>query len=339
MLLPSNSVGKMDLAEIARKTTELMRVVNKEEVMPETVALLADSTLGDEERAAAYATAYGNARTHLTEELSKLVPGSTVFDKEAFKAAENVNSEDIPGYTEAMKGQIVENRVRDAFGDATWVIDPVSGSGNFKNQGKEGQHVDQFGTAIALVVKGEDGKPKTVFSAIYNPVRDQMLVAHDGAPVTLNGVELTRDNDKAFSDQVVIVGQSPVDGLSKDDAAEAVRSQGAKIDSILSSAEEYLLLCNGMNDARTERTVTPHCHVPGVYLAQRLGMVVAMADGTPFDPCRPGTGLVVAQSEEDWRRVFELTSGYQPAPELQLPQTAEVRTQVHAKPGHSMDMK
>jgi fructose-1,6-bisphosphatase/inositol monophosphatase family enzyme len=114
------------------------------------------------------------SETYLTDVFTKMTPGCVVLGEEAY--AEN---------HDVMK--------RAAQADNVWIVDPVDGTGNFKD-GK-----DEFCLLLAHVNRGVlDG------AWIYAPKLNKFVAWSVGEAVTINGKAVSLDKKEKLLDQMVI---------------------------------------------------------------------------------------------------------------------------------------
>lgn len=136
----------------------------------------------------------------------------TAADKEAEAAAKRAILTRVPnsrilGEEDGWSGE----------GDATWIIDPIDGTSNFASG------LPIFSVSIAAYHAGE-----AVCGVIYDPVRDEMFMAADGA-LTLNGAPLSPVTRGTVDQEVELLTNAPYEGDPMDD--ESLRYFGRLVGS------------------------------------------------------------------------------------------------------------
>ncbi|MEU4569766.1 inositol monophosphatase family protein [Micromonospora sp. NPDC023956] len=190
----------------------------------------------------------------LTEELVRLLPGSTAVGEEAVARD--------PAVLAALGGPA-----------PVWIIDPVDGTAGFVAGGT------RFSTMVALSVAG-----RTVASWVYAPVSGTMATASagsaggawlDGRPVTVPagagwpGLRVVNTDPRYHT---------PVDQLVVDRLA----GLGATVVPCDGIGHSYLDLVTGRADALAVSWEKPWDHAAGLFLYERAGGCAGAADGTPY---------------------------------------------------------
>jgi myo-inositol-1(or 4)-monophosphatase len=90
-----------------------------------------------------------------------------------------------------------------------WVIDPLDGTTNFAHG------VPHFAVSVAAVQLPDADANASAFDArtarpvagaVYDPMRDELFVAHDGAPTTLNGRPLSVSTETSLGSSLLASG-------------------------------------------------------------------------------------------------------------------------------------
>jgi myo-inositol-1(or 4)-monophosphatase len=112
---------------------------------------------------------YGRPKTIRHKAVIDLV---TEFDEEAERTIMRILRAAFPGY-----GILTEESGQHlGDGSARWIIDPLDGTTNFAH------NLPHFAVSIGLEREGE-----MVVGVVYDPVLDELFVAEQGGPATLNG--------------------------------------------------------------------------------------------------------------------------------------------------------
>jgi fructose-1,6-bisphosphatase/inositol monophosphatase family enzyme len=192
------------------------------------------------------------AEEHLTESLTKLLPGSVVVGEEAVHAD--------PGILSALSGDA-----------PVWIVDPVDGTRQFVH-GDPG-----FATLVALAHRGT-----LLASWTYAPALGQMAVAVRGGGATLNGEVLhcgSQDPDAVLE---IATSHPDFTSLEEDAAFARLVVSGVAPRPCGSAGLEYLHVAQGTLGAVAFGWENPWDHAAGLLLVAEAGGASGTAAGEPF---------------------------------------------------------
>jgi fructose-1,6-bisphosphatase/inositol monophosphatase family enzyme len=209
----------------------------------------------------------------LTEQLTLLLPGSTVVGEEAVHADATVLR-------------------RLASDNPVWLVDPVDGTANFA-AGRE-----PFALIVALVTSGT-----TTHGWIYLPMEDRMLTSRRGAGVRLDGGGPLAREDRADG----IRGIVPLHALPTGDAAE-IRDRSkdgaaSLVPTMGCAGAEYPAVLDGRVDFVLFTASMPWDHAAGALALSEAGGLAAYLDGRPYTPLDESRrALLIAGTPQVWDR-------------------------------------
>jgi fructose-1,6-bisphosphatase/inositol monophosphatase family enzyme len=253
--------------------TRLIRTVVAEEVVPRFEKLahgdIREKAPGD------YVTiADIETERRLTEELTRLLPGSVVIGEEAAAA------------DPAILGLLAHDA-------PVWVIDPVDGTWNFS----EGRR--HFGTMVALV------RAERIEAAwIHDPLGGDTAVAEAGAGAWIGERRLHVSKPKPPEELrgALLAGYFGDKKLGA--RIQGRRTQVGAVKSLRSAAHEYLRLARGEIHYALFTKLMPWDHAAGVLIHREAGGHSAYLDGTPYRPSQiTAKGLLLAPDPGIWRRL------------------------------------
>ncbi|MFJ6843554.1 inositol monophosphatase family protein [Streptomyces griseoluteus] len=192
------------------------------------------------------------AERRLTEELSRLLPGSVVVGEEAVHAN--------PATYEAIRGDA-----------PVWIIDPVDGTRQFVH-GNDG-----FCTLVALAHRGT-----VLASWTYAPVRDQFATAVRGKGAYLDGERLFAGPPGPGRDLKVAVSHPDYTTEDQKRALRALWTEGVAPRSCGSAGLEYLAIARGETDAVAFSWEAAWDHAAGLLLVEEAGGAHLTLTGEPF---------------------------------------------------------
>ena len=173
---------------------------------------------------------------YLGEELTRLLPGSSVFGEE---------------------------KENSALGDEpTWVVDPIDGTLNYMHG------LGHSAISVALAINKE-----LQFAAIYHPYRDEMFTAQVGQGARNNG-EIIRCSETPFERALVFYGTSPYDQSlvhATFSAAESLMLQTADLRRMGSAALDLAYIACGRADVFFEFSLSPWDYAAGALLVNEAG--------------------------------------------------------------------
>ena len=165
----------------------------------------------------------------------------------------------------------------------TWVIDPIDGTSNFI------RGMPVYCVLVALVYEG-----KTVLGFTFDPERNELFIAREGAGATLNGVPLRSSKARPLQESVIAVGatmkpgQEPYFLLGK-----KLLTAGIDYRRLASAGIGLAWTAAGRLDGFFEGKVNCWDVLPGILLNQELGNRSLAVDE---DFCEKGGAMLVANS-------------------------------------------
>lgn len=205
---------------------------------------------------------------YLTEELSRLIPGSMVVGEEAVSA----------------DSSILERMAH----ETCWLIDPLDGTSNFANGRKP------FAVMVALLDHGEARG-----GWILDPITKRLCRArlHQGA--WINDARIyARPSGQEPPVAALATGFLPkemradIETRSQDTLAHAAIPRCA--------GEQYPRLVTGENDLALFWRTLPWDHAPGALFLKEAGGHIARFDGSDYKPAQTGQSLLAAASPALW---------------------------------------
>lgn len=221
-----------------------------------------------------------NAEAHLTEVLSRLLPGSVVVGEEAVHAD--------PVTYEAIRGEA-----------PVWIVDPVDGTRQFVH-GDPG-----FCTMVALAQGGVVRASWT-----YAPALDRLATAVRGKGAFLDGERLRAGSPTAGGDLEVATSHPDYTTDEQKRGLLGLWTDGVRPRPCGSAGLEYLHIAQGLLDATAFSWEAAWDHAAGLLLVEEAGGAHLTLRGEPFR-ITGGNALpfTAARDEATARRVVELLSG------------------------------
>ncbi|MDQ0810138.1 fructose-1,6-bisphosphatase/inositol monophosphatase family enzyme [Streptomyces sp. B3I7] len=221
-----------------------------------------------------------NAEAHLTEELARLLPGSTVVGEEAVHAD--------PRVYEAIRGEA-----------PVWIVDPVDGTRQFVH-GDTG-----FCTLVALARGGD-----LLASWTYAPAREQFATAIRGRGAFLDGSPLRSGSPRPDHGLEVATSHPDYTTDAQKQALLALRTPGVRPRPCGSAGLEYLAVARGELDATAFTWEAAWDHAAGLLLVEEAGGTHLTSDGVPFRITGGNTlPFTTARDGATAHRVVELLRG------------------------------
>ncbi|MDY0874237.1 inositol monophosphatase family protein [Dongia rigui] len=267
--------ARIDLAKVA----DLVREVAAIEILPRFRNLQEGDTR--QKSPGDFVTiADESAELALTPRLLDLLPGSVVVGEEA--TAKN------PAVMDALAGQA-----------PVWLVDPIDGTGNFAG-GDEG-----FVSMLALV-QADD----ILASWIYRPVTGEMVVAEQGAGVTIDGRKAPPFVPTSAPKGVLAYGKRGAPGIAEQ--VDKRRDRLSQLKSARAAGIDYVRMAKGEIDFTFFSGIMPWDHAPGAMIIRELGGHIAYIRGD--ETYRPShalsaAGILSATSHATWRNVHETLFG------------------------------
>lgn len=193
-------------------------------------------------------------------------------------------------------------RLLDGLGEgAVWLVDPLDGTANFA-AGR-----GPFAVMVALLVAGG------IRGAwILDPLGGHLREAAPGAGAFLDGRRVRVADTADPSDGP----RRPAGALSTRFMPPEVRARveagiggpgdgalGPVRAGLMCAGAEYPSLAEGGTDFGVFWRALPWDHAPGALYLREAGGVVERWDGDPYEPARPGEGLIAARSPATAREV------------------------------------
>ena len=206
--------------------------------------------------------------------LSRLFPGCAVVGEEA-----------------ATRDPALLDQIRDA--PLCFVVDPIDGTYNFASG------LPLFGVMVAAVERG-----RTVAAIIHDPIGDDTAMALAGGGAWMEAA----DGGRAA---LQVSAAAPVGAMAGTVSwrymAEPQRGRvcarlpllGAAWD-YRCAAHQYRLMAAGHCHFAVYNKLLPWDHAAGVLLHREAGGYSARLDGSPYDPCDTGGGLICAPDRASW---------------------------------------
>ncbi len=214
------------------------------------------------------------AERRLTEELTRLLPGSVAIGEEAAAA------------DPAILGLLAQPA-------PVWIIDPVDGTMNFS----EGRR--HFGTMVALV-RGE----RIEAAWIHDPLGGETAVAEAGAGAWIGDrrLQVARAERPEDLRGALLAGQFGDRELGA--RIQSRRHKVGAVKSLRSAAHEYLRLARGEIHYALFTKLMPWDHAAGVLIHREAGGYSSYLDGAPYRPSAiTKTALLLAPDLGCWRRL------------------------------------
>ena len=218
------------------------------------------------------------AEEDLTRIFKDLIPGSQVVGEEA------VSKGDIDmGLLKSEEGVI-------------WVIDPVDGTNNFAS-GNE-----RFGTIVTLVKGGQ-----SIQGWILDIPQDRIGITEQGSGVEVNGIKATFPKmSEPLNDTRGFISRKFLPKKLRDDLKDVLDSEFGNIETYLCCAHEYLDILAGESYFSLYSRIRPWDHLTGAMMMREAGGYVCKWDKSAYGPGDEIGGLICAEDEETWDRIFDL---------------------------------
>ena len=216
-----------------------------------------------------------DVEAHLQRVIPDLYPGSIVIGEEGVS-----------------NGSASLDVLRSEAG-MVWIADPVDGTFNFVNHGRE------FGVMLACIVGGV-----TQYAWIYDVLGDEMTVAERGSGTFANQERLNVNEKADYRD---FTGH-----VSPRFFPEKYREHVNGVRTVFTSctsmccAHEYLRIAKGHAQFSIYSRLKPWDHIPGALIVREAGGYVAQWDGREYLPKSVNVGLIAAASEANWEDVRRL---------------------------------
>ena len=205
----------------------------------------------------------------LTEQLTALLPGSTVVGEEAVAADETLLD-------------------RLAGTSPVWVIDPVDGTSNFA------EGIARFAVIVALVADGE-----TLAGWIHDPCDQRMAWAVAGQGAYMGNRRLKVADPVPPSRMTASLSSRFSRPEIRDALARNWKRLG-EVSGLSSAGQEYLRLVEGGAHAALYHRLMPWDHAAGVLIHHESGGYAARLDGSDYRPTLRGGGLILTPDQASW---------------------------------------
>jgi myo-inositol-1(or 4)-monophosphatase len=171
-----------------------------------------------------------------------------------------------------------EGRAGEGGSKRLWIVDPLDGTTNFAHR------VPVFCVSAALEAEG-----RIVVGAIYDPMRDELFLAEENGPATLNGAPISVTSTGRVGDSLLASGfaydrtaprqnYAAFEALTR--ASHGVRRLGA-------AALDLAYVAAGRFDGFWELGLKPWDTAAGMLLVRRAGGKVTDFQGAPYSPWTP----------------------------------------------------
>lgn len=264
------------------KVSAMVREVAAIEIMPRWRNLGAGDVETKTHKGDLVTVADRAAEVALADRLRPLIPGAVVIGEESVHAD--------PSLIDAFRGDA-----------PVWVLDPIDGTRAFT----EGR--TEFDVMVALVVKGA-----AVAGWIFAPADDVFYAGEvgSGAIVERDGGRnraslVRRPLPLALAELQGIV--TPQYFLSRHlPSPEPHRGRFKGFTRHTSAGHNYGRLLAGEADFLINFSTNAWDHLPGLALAEAVGMHGRRHDAQPFDPLDKSGGILVAPDAQSWREILAL---------------------------------
>ncbi|NJQ06813.1 inositol monophosphatase family protein [Streptomyces lonarensis] len=268
--------------QLAAAAEDAVRKAAADEIMPRWRQLADDEVTAKSGPHDLVTVADRDAEHHLTEALTRLLPGSVVVGEEGVH--------EDPSRYDALQGDA-----------PVWIVDPVDGTRQFV-RGEPG-----FCTLVALARGG------TVHASwTYAPARGLMAVARRGGGAWLNGERLRAGSPGGA---VLEVATSHPDFTTEEQkqALVGLRAPGIDPRPCGSAGLEYLRIARGQLDAVAFSWELAWDHAAGLLLVSEAGGTDRTLSGEPFSLTgRNALPFTAARDGETARRILDLLSAGRP---------------------------
>lgn len=157
-----------------------------------------------------------------------------------------------------------------------WVIDPIDGT--------QGMLAGLPTYTVCVARLDQDGKPE--LAVVMNPSTDELFIAEEGKPTTLNGEEIkVSDTDSLKSSLVYMSSRMNDDTASFGTIADRLLVAGAKPFNVRSVAYGCLEVARGRFAAAFAGVKTPFEIASVKLIAENAGATVTDLIGNPIERC------------------------------------------------------
>jgi fructose-1,6-bisphosphatase/inositol monophosphatase family enzyme len=256
------------------EVSAIIRRIAAEEILSR-YKRLKDHEIGDKDSGEIVTDADTIGEQRLTDELTRLLPGSVVVGEESYAADESIL-----------------DRLN---GDApVWILDPVDGTRNFS----EGRR--RFCVIVALVLRGQ-----TVAGWIYNPLEDEMVSARIGQGITSDKTGLERPAPLPITAMTGSLGQRRRERLAEEAARGHRDEHTGELLRYRCIGLEYVDLIKGIIHFAEYGQLKPWDHAAGLLFIEESGMYAAYTE--TGETYWPGPivreRLVVAPDRDHWEQI------------------------------------
>jgi myo-inositol-1(or 4)-monophosphatase len=160
--------------------------------------------------------------------------------------------------------------------EARFIVDPLDGTTNFLHG------LPHFAVAVALERRG-----RLVAGVVFDPAKDELFAAREGAGTTLNGAPVRVSTDRDLAQAIVGTGIPHSSGLHRHAAylprLAAAMKEAAGIRRMGAAALDMAYVAAGRFAAYFEAGVKPWDIAAGAVLVREAGGVVTEPDGGDGD--------------------------------------------------------
>jgi myo-inositol-1(or 4)-monophosphatase len=158
-------------------------------------------------------------------------------------------------------------------GSARWIIDPLDGTTNFAHG------YPCFAVSIAFEADGE-----VVVGVVYDPMRDELFIAHRGETSRCNGGAIAVSKTAQLGDALLVTGFPPHDGVNLPNLAEfdAFMRRGRALRRDGSAALDLCYVAAGRFDGFWEPELHAWDVAAGALIVEQAGGKVSDYRGGPI---------------------------------------------------------
>ena len=179
-----------------------------------------------------------------------------------------------------------------------WIVDPIDGTANFAAARAP------FAMMVALLERGEP-----IGSWILDPLRDRLAVAQCGGGAWIDGERVRSGPSSPPLDQLRGIVSEAFLPPDRQDLIDRIRAGVGSVEPTARCAgHEYPLVASGARHFALYWRTLVWDHAPGALFLTEAGGAVAHLDGTPYHPCRPRSGLLLAHYPSIMRELIGLVA-------------------------------
>jgi len=179
---------------------------------------------------------------------------------------------------------------------STWIVDPIDGTANFA-AGRA-----PFAMMVALLERGE-----LVGSWILDPLSGRLAAAERGGGAWIDGERVRASSILPPLDELRGIVSEAYLPIGQRGVVDRIRAAVGSIDPTARCAgHEYPLVATGARHFALYWRTLVWDHAPGVLFLTEAGGSATHLDGTPYHPCRPQSGLLLAHHPSIGRDLIDV---------------------------------